>query len=115
VKLANLLKIKVLHATLFAYYLDRLAATPDGDGSLLDHALIVYGSGMGDSNAHAPNDLAVLLAGGAAGKIRGGRHVKYPASTPLANLHLSVLDLFDVRGVDRMGDSSGRLQQLSDL
>jgi Protein of unknown function (DUF1552) len=115
VKIANLLKIKVLHSTLFAYYLDKLAATPDGDGSLLDHMLIVYGSGMGDSNAHAPNDLAVLLAGGAAGKIRPGRHVKYKPATPLANLHLSVLDLFDVKGVDQMGDSTGRLERLADL
>jgi hypothetical protein len=115
VKLANLLKVKVLHSTLFAYYLDQLAATPDGDGSLLDHALIVYGSGMGDSNLHAPNDLAVLLAGGAAGKIRPGRHVKFKPATPLANLHLSVLDLFDVQGVAEMGDSTGRLQQLADL
>src|SRR5262249_33207544 len=115
VKLANLLKIKVLHSTLAAYYLEKLAATPDGDGSLLDHMLIIYGSGMGDSNLHAPNDLAVLLAGGAAGKLRSGRHVKYPAATPLANLHLSLLDLFEVKGVDRLGDSTGRLQQLSDL
>jgi len=115
VKIGNLLKIKVLHSTLFGYYLDTLAATPDGDGSLLDHMLIVYGSGMGDSNAHAPNDLAVLLAGGAAGKIRSGRHVKYKAATPLANLHLSMLDLFDVKGVEQMGDSTGRLEKLSDL
>jgi hypothetical protein len=115
VKLANLLKIKVLHSMLFAYYLDKLAATRDGDGSLLDHMLIVYGSGMGDSNQHAPNDLAVLLAGGAAGKIRPGRHVKYRPAMPLANLHLSVLDMFDVKRVDQIGDSTGRLEQLSDL
>jgi hypothetical protein len=70
---------------------------------------------MGDSNAHAPNDLAVLLAGGAAGKIRPGRHVKYKPATPLANLHLSVLDLFDVKGVDQMGDSTGRLEKLTEL
>jgi hypothetical protein len=111
-KLANLLKIKTLHSQLFGYYLDKLNATPDGDGSLLDHVLIVYGSGMGDSNLHAPNDLAVLLAGGAAGKVRSGRHVKYSAGTPLANLHLSILDLFGVPIVDRIGDSTGRLEGL---
>jgi uncharacterized protein DUF1552 len=115
VKLANLLKIKVLHSALFAYYLDKLAATPDGDGSLLDHVLIVYGSGMGDSNVHAPSDLAVLLAGGGAGTIRSGRHVKYAAATPLANLHVSLLDLFGVKAVERLGDSTGKLPQLIDL
>jgi hypothetical protein len=113
VKLANLLKVKVLHSTLFAYYLDKLAATSDGDGSLLDHVLIMYGSGMGDSNVHAPNDLAVLIAGGTAGKTRTGAHVKYAPATPLANLHLSVLDLFGVPAVDRLGDSTGRLVGLT--
>lgn len=114
-KIANLLKIKTLHSTLFGYDLEKLKSTPDGDGSLLDHVLILYGSGMGDSNQHAPTNLAVLIAGGAAGRIKSGRHVKYAAGTPLANLHLSVLDVFGVPTVERMGDSTGRLEQLSAL
>ncbi len=108
-KIANLLKIKVFHASLFAYYLDKLRATPDGDGSLLDHTLLVYGAGMGDSNLHAPGNLPVLLAGGAGGRLPAGRHVRYEAGTPLANLHLSLLDMFGVPTVERMGDSTGRL------
>ena len=113
-KIASLLKIKVHFTTLFAQYLEKLRATPDGDGSLLDHMTIVYGAGMGDSNQHAPGDIPLVIAGGA-GQLRSGRHVKYPAGTPLANLHLSLLDLFHVGGVDGMGDSTGRLERLTDL
>jgi hypothetical protein len=111
-KIANLLKIKIFHSNLFAYYLERLRATSDGDGSLLDHTLLVYGAGMGDSNLHAPGNLPVLLAGGAAGRLRTGRHVRHEAGTPLANLHLSLLDMFGVPTVERMGDSTGRLEHL---
>ena len=102
-KIASLLKIKVHHATLFAYYLEKLRATPDGDGSLLDHMTILYGAGMGDSNQHAPGNIPVLIAGGANGRIKSGRHVKYQAGTPLANLHLSLVDLFvsTLPGVDQ--------------
>jgi hypothetical protein len=114
-KIASLLKIKVHFTTLFAQYLEKLRATPDGDGSLLDHMTIVYGAGMGDSNQHAPGDIPLVIAGGAGGQMRGGRHVKYPAGTPLANLHLSLLDLFHVGGVEGMGDSTGRLERLTDL
>ena len=78
VKLANLVKIKTFHSTLFAYYLDKLRATPDGDGSLLDHMLIVYGAGMADCNLHAPTNLPILLVGGGVGREPGGRHLKYP-------------------------------------
>jgi hypothetical protein len=112
-KLANLEKIKVFHSTLFAYYLDKLRATPDGDGSLLDHLLILYGGGMADSNLHAATDLPLLLAGGASGAFKGGRHLRYPAATPLANFHLRLLDMFGVPGVDRLGDSTGPLAPLS--
>jgi len=69
---------------LFAYYLEKLRATPDGDGSLLDHMMIVYGAGMADGNSHAPVNLPVLLLGGGAGLLRSGRHVSYPTATPLA-------------------------------
>ena len=112
-KIANLLKIKVHHATLFAYYLDRLRATPDGDGTLFDNMLILYGAGMGDSNLHAPGNLPVMIAGGAAGRIRTGRHVKYAAGTPMANLHLRVLDIFGVHTERFGGDSTGPIEQLT--
>jgi len=112
-KIANLLKIKVHHAQLFAYYLERLRATPDGDGSLLDHVMIVYGAGMGDSNLHAPGNLPVMIAGGAAGRIKTGRHVKYQAGTPMANLHLRMLDIFGVRTERFGGDSTGPIEQLA--
>ena len=101
-KLAKLAKINTLHTTLFAYYLQKLASTPDGDGSLLDHLLLMYGAGMSDSQLHAYSNLPLLLAGGG---VKGGRHVKYPADTPLANLHLTVLDRLGVP-VESIGDST---------
>jgi hypothetical protein len=112
-KIANLLKIKVHHAALFAYYLEKLRATRDVEGSLLDSTLILYGAGMGDSNLHAPGNLPVLIAGGAAGHITPGRHVKYPPGTPMANLHLRLLDIFGVHTVDRLGDSTGPIEHLT--
>jgi Protein of unknown function (DUF1552) len=109
-KVAKVAKINTYHVTLFAYLLDKLRSTPDGDGSLLDHVTMVYGAGMADSNAHAPNDIPIVLAGGGAGTLKGGRAIRFPPEekTPLANLHLSLLDKFGVR-VDRFGDSTGRL------
>jgi hypothetical protein len=112
-KLANLFKIKEHHSKLFGYYLDKLQATPDGDGSLLDHTLLLYGAGMSDSNQHAPANLPIVLAGGGIGRGQGGRHVRYPNGTPLANLHLTLLDKFGVPTVERIGDSTGRLEHLS--
>ena len=112
-KIANLLKIKVHHTALFAYYLDKLNATADGDGTLLDHTLLLYGAGMGDSNLHAPTNLPVLIAGGAAGHIKTGVHIKYDAGTPMANLHLRLLDIFGIRTVDRLGDSTGPIEHLT--
>jgi hypothetical protein len=108
VKLERLAKINTLHTKLFAYYLDKLKTTPDGDGSLLDHTLLIYGAGMSDSQLHSPIGLPLVLVGGASGQLKGGRHLKYPPNTPLANLHLSLLDKFGVP-IDRLGDSSGRL------
>jgi hypothetical protein len=92
---------------------EKLRNTPDGDGSLLDHVMIIYGAGMADSNLHAPSGLPVLLVGGGAGTLRGGRHLRYPMDTPLANLHLALLDRLGISGVEGIGDSSGRLEQLS--
>ena len=112
-KLASLAKINTLHMTQFAYYLEKLRATPDGDGSLLDHTILVYGAGMADSNLHSPNGLPVLLLGGGAGELKGGRHIKYKMDTPLANLHLTLLDKLGVPAVDRIGDSDGKVEGLS--
>ncbi len=105
-KLAKLTKINQYHVQLFSDFLARLAATPDGDGTLLDHSMIIYGAGMADSNAHASQNLPILLAGGGAGT--GGRHVRYSADTPLANLHLSLLDKLGVP-VESLGHANGRL------
>ena len=105
-KLAKLTRINQYHVQLFAELLARLEATPDGDGTLLDHSMIVYGAGMADSNAHASQDLPILLAGGGAGT--GGRHVRYPEHTPLANLHLSLLDRLGVPA-ESLGHANGRL------
>jgi len=88
--------------------------TPDGDGSLLDHSIFVYGSGISDGNIHFHMDLPTLLVGGAAGSLKGGRHLRYTNDTALANLYVSVLEKLGVP-VERFGDSTGRLDQLGDL
>jgi hypothetical protein len=106
-KIVKVAKINAYQVSKFAYLLDRLQATPDGDGTLLDHVTLLYGTGMGDCNAHDPRSIPVLLAGGGAG-LKGGRHIRYPKETPLANLHLTLLDKFGVK-LDRIGDSTGRL------
>lgn len=96
------------HITLLAKFLDRLKATPDGDGSLLDHAMILYGSGMSDGNSHNHDPLPLLLAGGASGKLEGNRHLLFPERTPMSNLLLAMLHKLDVE-VDSFGDSTGAL------
>jgi hypothetical protein len=111
-RLAKLAKINNYHVTLFASFLKKLQSTPDGDGSLLDHAMIIYGAGMSDSNAHDPKNLPILLAGGGAGRLKGGSHLRFPKDTPLANLHLTLLDKLGVH-VDKLGDSAGELSELS--
>jgi hypothetical protein len=111
-KLAKLAKIDVHHMMLFGYFLERLRSTPDGDGSLLDHLMIIYGAGMSDGNQHAPEDLPILLVGGGGGQLKRGRHVQYRGETPLANLHVTILDKLGVR-VERVGDSTGELTDLA--
>ena len=101
-------KINRLHVSLFAEYVEKLRATPDGDGSLLDHVAIIYGAGMSEGNGHVPENLPILVVGGANGRIAGGRHVKFAKGTPLANFHLSLLDRFGVR-IDQHGNSTGPL------
>lgn len=109
-KIALLIRINLFHTKMFAYYLDKLASTPDGDGSLLDHVTILYGSGMSDGNRHDHHDLPILLAGG--GLTKTGRHLRYKHDTPAANLFLTVLDRLGVP-VETIGDSTGRVEHLT--
>jgi hypothetical protein len=108
VSIEQITKINTFHVQLFAYYLDRLRATPDGDGSLLDHATVLYGAGMSDPNTHGHNNLPTIVAGGGGVGRPGGRHVRYDENTPLTNLFVTLLEGVDVP-VERVGDSTGRL------
>jgi hypothetical protein len=110
-KIARMAKINAYHVSLFAYYLERLKATPDGNGTLLDHSLILYGSGIGNPNVHDHTNLPVLVAGGAAGGMKGGRHIRYDQPVPLANLHLTLLDKVGVK-IDSFADSTGKINDL---
>jgi hypothetical protein len=107
--IAKKARIDTYHVQLLAYFLSRLQATSDGAGTLLDQSLIMYGGGMGDGNLHRHSDLPCLLAGSLGGKLKTGRHLAYPRDTPMANLLLALLDHVGVH-VDKMGDSTGRLQ-----
>ena len=107
-------KINTFHAELFAYFLGRLKATPDADGTLLDNTMIVYGSAISDGDKHTHEDLPVLLAGRGAGRLKPGRHVVYKRDTPLTNLYLTLLDGMGVRP-EAIGDSTGKLEHLSGL
>ena len=113
-KIEKLAKINAFHVSLFAHFLDRLRETNDGDGSLLDHAMIMYGCGISDSNQHLHDNLPVLVAGGGAGQISGGRHLRFANGAPMTNLLLTLLDKMGVP-VDSLGDSSGKIRELSDL
>jgi len=111
-KIAKTAKINTHHVETFAYFINKLKSTPDGDGTLLDHSQILYGSSISDGNAHTHHDLPIALIGGAAGRIKGGRHVRYPKETPLNNLLLTMMDHTGVR-IDQLGDSTGELKLLS--
>lgn len=111
-KIARMAKINAYHVSLFAGFLEKLKATPEGTGTLLDHSLFLYGSGMGNPNVHDHHNLPIIVAGGAAGGMKGGRHVKFDKPTPLANLHLTLLDKAGVP-LDSFGDSNGKLDELS--
>jgi len=110
-KLAKLAKINAYHVSLFAYYLEKLKSTPDGDGSLLDHSMILLGSGMGNPDVHNHVNLPIVVAGGGAGKLKGGRHIKYEEPTPLANLHLTLLDKIGIH-LDSFADSKGTIDEV---
>jgi hypothetical protein len=107
-KIALMAKINAYHTKLFSDYLTKLRATPDGDGSLLDHMTILYGGGLGNSTSHSPLNLPILLLGGGAGRLKGGRHLKYDGDLPLSNLLVTVMDKLDLP-VERMGASTGKL------
>jgi hypothetical protein len=109
-KMAKVLKIDIYHSRIFAYFLERLQSTPDGDGSLLDHIVLVYGSGISDGNSHSYVDLPTLLFGGGM-DFKGGRHIRFPENTPMTNLHLTLLDKLRVP-IENLGDSTGRLELL---
>jgi hypothetical protein len=112
--LAKLAKLQTFHMSLFSYYLGKLRTTPDGEGSLLDHTLLVYGSGMSDSNVHDIHNLPMILAGGAAGRVKGNRHVRVRPETPLTNLYMTVLTRLDVPA-ERFGDSTGVIQEVAEV
>ncbi|MDB5324396.1 MAG: hypothetical protein JWN40_6027 [Phycisphaerales bacterium] len=110
-KIAKMAKINQFHVSLFAEFLTKLKATKEGNGTLLDHSLYLYGSGMGNPNVHDHTNLPILVAGGAAGGMKGGRHIRFNKTAPLANLHLTLLDKVGVR-IDKFADSDGKVQQL---
>ena len=110
-KIARMAKINAFHVSLFAEFLGKLKATPEGNGTLLDHSLYLYGSGIGNPNVHDHSNLPILVAGGTAVGMKGGRHIKYAKPTPLANLHLTLLDKVGVH-LDSFADSKGKLDEL---
>jgi len=112
VSVEKLLQVNRYHAKLFAYFLEKLRYVSDGDGNLLDRTILLYGSGLSDGNSHMHENLPVLLVAGAGSGLKGGRHNRYPDRTPMANLHLTILDKLGVP-VEKLGDSSGKLDPLS--
>ena len=111
-KLAKLTKINTHHVSLFTHFLESLSSAPEGDGALLEHSMVLYGGGLGDSNDHAHFDLPELVVGGGAGRLAGGRHLQYPKDTPMTNLLISMLDKAGLPA-ETLGDSTGRLTELS--
>jgi hypothetical protein len=108
-KVAKLLKIDQFHVTMFAYLLEKLKNTRDGEGTLLDHSLVLFGSSISESNTHTHDELPIVLAGSANGQIAGNRHLVFPEQTPMNNLLLNMFDAADVPHVAGFGDSNGRL------
>ena len=113
-KMEKCAKIQTYHVNLFANYLEKLRSTPDGDGSLLDHVILLYGGGISHSDRHTHGPLPTLVIGGGAGTIKGGRHLVYPEHTPLTNLQMTLLGNLGVP-VEKLGDSTGQLKELSGL
>jgi hypothetical protein len=113
-KLERLHKINEYHLRQFAYLVDKLSKLPEGDGSMLDHTLFLYGTGISDSNTHFHDDLPIALVGGKAAGIKGGRYIRYPKGTPLTNLHMTILQNMGVP-VEQIGDSTGTVDRLTDM
>ena len=113
-RMARLQLIDQHHVAMFAYLLGQLRDADDGSGSLLDHAMVLYGSSLSDSNAHTHDHLPALLAGGGSGTLHGGRHLRYPDGTPMTNLFVTLLDKLGSHR-EQVGDSTGRIEHLSDL
>ena len=114
VKMEKCTRIQRHHIELFAEYLEKLRNTPDGDGSLLDHVILLYGSGISNSDRHSHGPLPTFLVGGGAGTLKGGRHLIYPEHTPLTNLQLTLLNKLGVPA-EKLGDSTGQFKELSEL
>jgi len=110
-KIERLAKINAFHVSLFAEYLAKLAATKEGDATLLDNSLLLYGSGMGNPNVHDHTNLPIIVAGGASAGVKGQRHLRFDQTVPLANLHLTLLDKAGVK-IEKFGDSSGVIEML---
>ena len=113
-KLDKLARINTYHVGLFTHLLQNLRTAPDGAGSVLDHAMVMYGGGLGDSNDHAHFDLPEIVVGGGAGRLQGGRHLRYPKDTPVNNLLVSMLDKVGV-SAGNFGDATGRIKELADI
>ena len=113
-KIEKVTRINCFHVKQFAYLLEKLRSTQDGDGTLLDHSMITYGSGLSDGNAHDHANLPLVLAGRGCGTLKPGRHVRYPVETPMGNLYVALLDRMGVP-VESLGDSNGKVGYLSDV
>jgi hypothetical protein len=113
-KIEKVTLINTFHAEQLAYFLTKMKATKEGDGTLLDHSMIVYGSGIADGSEHSHVNLPIIIAGHGNGALKGGRYVKYAAGTPTTNLWLTLLDRMEVHP-ESVGDSTGRLDHLTDL
>ena len=112
VNLEKIAKIDLYHAELFTYYLEKLRATPDVDGSLLDNMIIMYGSAMSDGDEHLLQNLPILLLGGGSGQLQGGSHIRYPESTPISNLYLTIMHKLGIQA-EKFADSTGTVNLLS--
>jgi hypothetical protein len=113
-KIEKTIKINEFHVKTFAYYVEKMKNTPDGDGSLLDHSMLLYGSSISDGNKHTHDDLPLVLVGGANGQIKGGRHLVYTNETPMNNLLIGMLDKAGVK-TEKFGDATGEIDRLSEV
>jgi hypothetical protein len=114
VKIEKLQKIDQHHVEMLAYFLGKMKAAKDGNGTLLDHSMIVYGSSLSDGNRHQHDKLPAMLIGGGNGRIRGGRHLTYKPGTPMTNLYMSMLDVIGMHP-EKIGDSQGKVEHLTEL